>query len=462
MRYSPDAEPLRPDQIEERAHDPRAFVPPRRTELNPDDAYSPQFVPGLNNAPPTIFYKRHELITTLEYADVVGRVLAEMGLLADPDDQLPAPRYEKRLPDPRQEASDREEEDAGMGIRTFIVNQDSLSVARMVKTLGSDPSSPVPAAVRVGPHHVLNLAPQPSIGPGGDPRPHSEAPADGAKTDREPPPIVVVDTGVWRMPQPPPAEVEATLSSDRDVEIVDSEPDGFVDERGSAHGGFIAGVILSRLPNAPVKSFNAFEADGLTELSVIRQVERALQHDKIVILNLSLGSYEDRECGGTEVVALREAMARWAETDGLIVAAAGNDSLASPWYPAGFAAPNEYPDSVVSVGALESACDGPGVHSKVAAFSNYGPWVTAWAPGVDVASYYPNDMKYMYYEADGVTEAGSGVFNDGLALWDGTSFAAPFVAAEIARYAADNKLNPKAAWKALRDGRPFVVFWPMV
>jgi len=53
-------------------------------------------------------------------------------------------------------------------------------------------------------------------------------------------------------------------------------------------------------------------------------------------------------------------------------------------------------------------------------------------------------------------------FVDGLAHWDGTSFAAPFVAAELARFAADHGHGDdvQAAWAELRGESPFVVFWP--
>ena len=55
----------------------------------------------------------------------------------------------------------------------------------------------------------------------------------------------------------------------------------------------------------------------------------------------------------------------------VVVASAGNDGVCRPAYPAAF-------DGVVSVAALGP--DGP------APFSNWGSWVRACAPGVDVAS----------------------------------------------------------------------------
>jgi subtilisin family serine protease len=93
----------------------------------------------------------------------------------------------------------------------------------------------------------------------------------------------------------------------------------------------------------------------------------------------------------------------------------------------------------------------------VASFSNHGPWVNAWAPGVDVLSDYPKGLRFVYFNPDG-SVAGTGTFDAGMARWSGTSFAAPFAAAEIARYAADHGLSPRDAWATIRSGRPFVIF----
>ncbi len=74
----------------------------------------------------------------------------------------------------------------------------------------------------------------------------------------------------------------------------------------------------------------------------------------------------------------------------------------------------------MSVAALGN--DGP------APFSNWGHWVRACAPGVDVAS--------TFWIFDGKTERRGGADADryeGWALWSGTSFAAPIVAAALAR-----------------------------
>ncbi|HUF99832.1 MAG TPA: hypothetical protein VMM60_17020, partial [Ilumatobacter sp.] len=58
-----------------------------------------------------------------------------------------------------------------------------------------------------------------------------------------------------------------------------------------------------------------------------------------------------------------------------------------------------------------------------AAFTNYGPWVDACAPGVGIVS--------TFFDLGDQARLDGGDF-DGWAIWSGTSFAAPVVAASIA------------------------------
>ncbi len=450
MKYDDRLSPLDEGQIEELARDPRGFVAPRHREMDGAGTW-PGFEPGADNGPPpTIFYKPGELLTTVEFAAEVRAVLIELGVLGqDPYDDRTAPAPGE--PPFEAEARYVRRDDRPDGVATFTVTEDSLAVARSVKRL-------LPAAP-VGPHHVLTLAPQPSIGPGSDPRPTDDGPDLGPKAQQDPAAIAVVDTGMWITPPPRPELAASVDPASSNVEIVDGDGDTIVDHRGSGHGGFITGIILSRVPNATVHNYDAFEPAGeLTELGIVARVDQALRDHDIVVLNLSLGSYEDA-CGGTQLVALRDAIARWSHqrNRGLLVAAAGNDSVSSPWYPAGFAA--DHPDFVVSVGALDPWRGGkePGPRSRVAAFSNFGSWVNAWAPGVDIVSDYPEGLRFVYFNPDG-SVAGTGRFDAGRAKWSGTSFAAPFAAAEIARYAADHGLTPRDAWRKIRSGRPFVIF----
>ena len=89
----------------------------------------------------------------------------------------------------------------------------------------------------------------------------------------------------------------------------------------------------------------------------------------------------------------------------VMVASAGNDASIRPTWPAA------YPE-VIGVAALGPA--GP------AAFSNAGHWVDCCAPGVDLVSTFHRAPRH------------DPPFH-GWARWSGTSFAAPLVAAMIAR-----------------------------
>ena len=112
----------------------------------------------------------------------------------------------------------------------------------------------------------------------------------------------------------------------------------------------------------------------------------------------------------------------------MIVASAGNDGTCSPTYPAAFA-------GVVSVGGIGP--DGPSW------FTNYGDWVRACAPAVDLESAF-------FAQWDGKNPAIDGVDRDaftGTAVWSGTSFAAPLVIAALVR---EMRRGPCSAAESVR------------
>ncbi|MDQ1699012.1 MAG: serine protease, partial [Frankiaceae bacterium] len=120
------------------------------------------------------------------------------------------------------------------------------------------------------------------------------------------------------------------------------------------------------------------------------------------VINLSLGS---QQYSDVEAAAVAQAQAAGV----VVVAAAGNDGTSTPNYPA--ALPN-----VLSVGATDAS-------GSQASFSSYGSWVKVGAPGTSIYSTTPT--------------AGSDFFAPGsYDTSDGTSFASPIVAAEVALLAA--------------------------
>ncbi|MGI9596141.1 MAG: S8 family serine peptidase, partial [Acidimicrobiales bacterium] len=102
----------------------------------------------------------------------------------------------------------------------------------------------------------------------------------------------------------------------------------------------------------------------------------------------------------------------------LVVASAGNDASCRRTWPAAL-------KDVVSVAAV-------GPHGP-AWFSNFGPWVDACAPGVDIVSQYPKPDESLN-ALEGCEDLTAKDYDTGWATWSGTSFAAPVVAARLATH----------------------------
>jgi subtilisin family serine protease len=171
----------------------------------------------------------------------------------------------------------------------------------------------------------------------------------------------------------------------------------------AGHGTFIAGIIKMIAPTCRLRVQGPLTGYGdISERDLTIVLQRLLERGAPDLLNLSLGGYavEDMPALGKAVRDLRTAGT-------IVVASAGNDGTCQPTFPAAFR-------GVIAVGALGPF--GP------AHFTNYGPWVRACAPGVDVVS--------TFFEADPNAEAER--FN-GWATWSGTSFAAPAVVGALAR-----------------------------
>jgi hypothetical protein len=307
----------------------------------------------------------------------------------------------------------------------------------------------------VGLNHVLTLAQVPKIGPGTDPEPVKEAdwgcrPVELPEDWR----IAVVDTGLFK---DAPAHLAAAA---QEWELVDFDGGGIVDFSGTAHGGFIAGIIHRMLGVAPILRDVATRdyldwTFAITEADIISDIEHVVRDPAVKIVNLSLGTYEI----ATDLAALRAKMRTWVKhrPDVLFVCAAGNDATEMPFYPAAFGVEKEFADHVVAVGALDCPPDAPDARADWAEFSNRGEWVTAKAPGVDHRSDYPADVEFVYGPDQTAANPERAAF-DGFALWSGTSFAAPYVAAELIRFGLANGVTPREAWMKLRSGECPVAF----
>lgn len=200
--------------------------------------------------------------------------------------------------------------------------------------------------------------------------------------------IAVVDTGVDLDHR----DLKGRLVKGYNVLEDNSRPD---DDNG--HGTHVAGIIASKTNNregvAGITWYNkimpikAMAGDGTgSSFDIAKGIIWAADHGADVI-NMSLGNYQPS-------TALNEAIKYAYDKNVVLIAATGNDNTDQPSYPAAF-------KEVLSVAAVSP--DG-----TRAPFSNYGDYVDVAAPGVNIASTYP-DQQY--------------------AALSGTSMATPHVAA---------------------------------
>jgi hypothetical protein len=234
-----------------------------------------------------------------------------------------------------------------------------------------------------------------------------DLPSSGAPGERGEPSIVVIDTGLAAPGFRPHAldGVKCYAGQPEHEEMPDADTDGKVDPV-AGHGTFIAGIIERIAPGCLLEVHGLLTGQGgATETNIALTFEALLQREAGPpnLVNVSFGGYT-----GTEMGRLREAVRKLQDKGTVIVASAGNDATCWPAYPAAFS-------GVVSVGAVGPYGPAP--------FTNYGPWVRACAPGVDIVSTFFTNLEPPLDKAD----------YDTWVRWSGTSFAAPAVVGALAR-----------------------------
>ena len=241
--------------------------------------------------------------------------------------------------------------------------------------------------------------------------------------------VVVVDTG-WH----PPAATDPRTPWLQGV-TGDDENNGPHLRPYAGHGTFIAGVVRCAAPLTRVH-VEGFAVDGvggggILESEMVRQLEEALTHDPRVI-NLSAGCRTRRDLPSKAFATFydRHLVGR----DCVMVAAAGNDSWAAPFWPAAF-------DWCVGVGSLNR-------DERVSAFSNYGVSADVYVVGRNHVNAFP-DGTFTCHETPHKGDVR--VFGTGMARWSGTSFAAPLVAGLIAREISERGLSAEDARTAVLD-----------
>ena len=239
------------------------------------------------------------------------------------------------------------------------------------------------------------------------------------------PEVIVLDTGLATAPSLIPHALDQLQafvvpggSAAAAADVPDAVPTDNLLDPAAGHGTFIAGLVEQVAPGAKVEVWHVLAPEGDGQEDDIATCIDALPDrtgpgDRGCILNLSFGGYVMEE-GELLASAIREAQARGY----VVVSSAGNDGVCTPTIPASL------PD-VVGVGAIGP--DGP------ALFSNYGPWVRACAPGVDVVSTFFRQFLGAETPATPL-DPDPDDFED-WARWSGTSFSAPIVAGALAQHA---------------------------
>jgi hypothetical protein len=328
-------------------------------------------------------------------------------------------------------------------------NGEDVPVVRLARRLRADGQPASPDYLMSPGNGPLGVWPDGGPEPTG--APGTPRPGLGAGTT-----VAVYDTGV---PNSGLATLPPNLTrlAPGDTEQPDRNGDGTADLYFSVHLTAIAGMFATIVPDATVLGIRITGANGIaTDFSAAKRMATTLRgaNDMGRWPQVIVNSFGSTVCGaatngagvdmvplGLEMVA--EAVDRHAEA--MVVAAAGNRGTDKRFYPAAFQ--GEFP-AVISVGALDATTDADGdpwtSASRTAApasFSNFGSWVTAWAPGVSLPTYHAIGQRYDI----------NGQVINGYAKVNGTSFAAPMVGAEILEQIARTGQKPQDAWQAIHD-----------
>src|SRR3954454_20073534 len=247
--------------------------------------------------------------------------------------------------------------------------------------------------------------------------------------------VGVIDTGLVlgddRQPHPWFAghvTYDETEADELGVGRGDADDFGYLAD-ADGHGTFVTGLILREAPRARVVMCGVLDKDddasddalGARDDAKVADAVRTLAAvPNLAVINLSFGGgVFTREDVPANLAAALDAL----DPRVAVVAAAGNDGTGHEvWPPAS--------ERVISVGALDERRLGPpGATPPRAAFSNHGPWVKAYASGVQVLG------PFVTFDESGPDLFGRRPAQQfrGWARWSGTSFAAAIVSGRIAQ-----------------------------
>ncbi len=208
----------------------------------------------------------------------------------------------------------------------------------------------------------------------------------------------------------------------------------------AGHATFISGIIERRAPGCLITILPVLTeyGDG-REDTIAAALVHLLELRKVPdVVNLSFGGYlfatpEAPALGG--VGLLTTAIRRLQQKGVVVVASAGNDGSFAPTFPASL-------PGVIGVAAVDE-------WGYPAPFSNYGPWVSACALGIDVVSIFFDGFPLADQEYFGLHPKQF----SGWAAWSGTSFSAPRVVAAIAERMRADDVDAQTAADAVSGPR---------
>jgi subtilisin family serine protease len=212
------------------------------------------------------------------------------------------------------------------------------------------------------------------------------------------------------------------------INALEHEIDGFADPY-AGHGTFVSGVIRCVAPASTVVVERYLGVSGFArESRIIQQIHDALGRSPDII-SMSAGCYTRKNVPPLAFQVLWEE--RLSQLGGIVlVAAAGNQSGTTPFWPAAF-------PWCVGVGSMTR--DG----QRRSWFSNHGAWVDVYAPGEDIVNAYAR-MKYKTIVDGDVRDTSAGIVR-----WSGTSFSTPIVTGLIAARMSRTGENAREAANAL-------------
>jgi subtilisin family serine protease len=249
--------------------------------------------------------------------------------------------------------------------------------------------------------------------------------------------VSVVDTGLlagasawapWIEGVRPDTSADIEDPDQLTINAMKHEMDGFADPY-AGHGTFVSGVIRCVAPASTVVVERILGVSGFgRESHLIQQIHDALDRSPDII-SMSAGCYTRKNVPSLAFQILWEE--RLSQLGGIVlVAAAGNQSGTTPFWPAAF-------PWCVGVGSMSR--DG----QRRSWFSNYGAWVDVYAPGEEIVNAYAH-MKYKTIVDGEVRDTSAGIVS-----WSGTSFSTPIVTGLIAARMSRTGENARQAADAL-------------